>query len=765
MSPRDLPKSIRLSVENTIGPFEITWVNHAAAADLLTAELHASSRQYYLKAANDTALVAEEPHSDVRNALAREFEGIGLLHAADLAPRPVASGDAYYLREFVSGRPLGPHLAGLAPAEQLLLLSTTVAFLCRITAVAGQPARAAAVAPTLDHLILRADGTLAQIGFASGFWRWRSDWALGFNCGRCLAGLIALVPFEAGVLDRVLEEFSSGCTSETVTEAALHTLDLDFRSSSLSPVDDEVTFLQHCAESTILSQRQNRSPGPLGSQATVRVFLDELQRSEAAFTLGREYDLETANGTFRPKDLDLFIRREDLDRVRAALWRQGFSALSASEYFKYCAPDRRLVYVELHSGALSVAGSAYLDLGRIVANRTWKHGFPVPNQRDTFLFMLLQPVFRKSDYKPQYWTHLQDRSRDADLIGRVKTELDDLVGPEASTTLLGHVATGTPDSVCAMRTSLVTRLAGRPPAAGERLRHAWYRVNSAERRGVLHPAARPLVWIARWAVRRLTARGRRNRLVAFVGADGAGKSTMIRRLQDVLRSNGLPCLTLYLGGLNLRSRRVNPYLIPYGKPVGLAKLIYTRLIDPPRRGTEEPESRSPPQQGPRDWYDVPDWFNRSLSLLERLLLPLAVLDSVLYGFLVAIKGRSGRVVLADRFFYDLLLIARGRVVRWCLNRIPRPTVMFHLHHDPEILLERKNSRQYSSHDLADAQRAYDALPGVIDRLQLLPVRTDRLEHNEVFLVTQLAARRILWPTEAPASAGDRPAAPPSSPDH
>jgi hypothetical protein len=749
MSPRDLPKSIRLSVERSIGPFEIDRVHCPAAAGLLTAKLRASGGHYYLKAANDTAPVAEKPQSDVRLALACEFEGVGVLHAADLGPRPIASGDAYYLREFVSGRSLGRHLADLPPAEQLPLLSTTVAFLCRITQVAGQHPRAGAIAPTLDHLILKADDTLAQIGSASGPWRWRADWALGFNCGRCLAGLMALVPFEAGVLDRILEEFSAQCTSEAIAEAALHTLDLDFRSSPLTPVDDEVTFLQHCAESSILSQFRNRSPVSLGSQSAVRVFLDDLKRSEAAFTLGREYDLETGDGTFRPRDLDLFVRQEDLDFVRSVLWRHGFSALSANEYFRYCAPDRRLVYVDLHSGALSVAGSAYLDLDRIVATRTWKHGFPVPNPRDIFLFMLLQPVFRKSDYKPQYWTRLQDRSRDADLVGRVKTELDGLVGPNASTTLLGHVAGGTQDSLCAMRTRLITKLAGKPPAAGERLRHAWYRVNSAERRGVLHPAARPLVWMAQWAVRRLAARGRRNRLVAFVGADGAGKSTMIRRLQDVLHTNGLPGLTLYLGGLNLRSRRVNPYLIPYGKPVGFAKFIYTRLIDPPRRGTEEQGSSGAPQPGPRDWYDVPDWFGRSLSLLERLLLPLAVLDSVLYGFLVAIKGRSGRVVLADRFFYDLLLITRSRVVRWCLNRIPRPTVMFHLHHDPAVLLERKNSRQYSSHDLADAQRAYDTLADYINGLVVLPVKTEEIERTEDFLVTQLAARRILWPTEAP----------------
>ncbi len=399
-----------------------------------------------------------------------------------------------------------------------------------------------------------------------------------------------------------------------------------------------------------------------------------------------------------------------------------------------------------------MAGSAYLDLDRVVANRIWKHGVPVPTPEDIFLFMLLQPVFRKSDYKPQYWTRLQDRSRDADFVDRVKTELDGLVGPDVSTTMLGHVGAGTPDRLCAMRTRLITRLTGRPPAAGERLRHAWYRLNSAERRGVLHPATRPLAWIAQWAVRRLTTRGRRNRLVAFVGADGAGKSTMIRRLQDVFDSNGLPYQTLYLGGLNLRSRRVNPYLIPYGKPVGFAKLIYTRLIDPPRRGTGNQESNLAPQQGTRDWYDVPDWFTRSLKLLERLLLPLAVLDSVLYGFLVAIKGRSGRLVLADRFFYDLLVVTRSRVVRWCLNRIPRPTVMFHLHHDPEILLQRKNSRQYSSHELADVQRAYDALVEFISGLVVLPVKTEGIERTEDFLVTQLAARRILWPTEVPIEA-------------
>ena len=78
--------------------------------------------------------------------------------------------------------------------------------------------------------------------------------------------------------------------------------------------------------------------------------------------------------------------------------------------------------------------------------------------------------------------------------------------------------------------------------------------------------------------------------------------------------------------------------------------------------------------------------------------------------------------------------------------------MFHLYHDPEILLQRKNSRQYSSQELADVQRAYDTLVELISGLVVLPVKTAGIECTEDFLVTQLAARRILWPTEVPIEA-------------
>ena len=228
--------------------------------------------------------------------------------------------------------------------------------------------------------------------------------------------------------------------------------------------------------------------------------------------------------------------------------------------------------------------------------------------------------------------------------------------------------------------------------------------------------------------------------VALIGPDGAGKTTVARRLQ---RELALPVEYVYMG--------VNPDSSNYLLPTTRAVHAFRR-----RRG------HKPDTAGPRDSRHVdrarPRGFLRrglrSVRSFARLGNRLA--EEWHRALVASVYRRRGSIVVFDRYFfadyyaYDVVRSRRRSASRrlhgFILSRLyPRPDLVIYLDAPAEVLLERKGEGTLES--LARRRREYLALGrvlrgfAVIDASQAL----DQVTREVIELIHAFADGRPVGP--------------------
>jgi len=200
---------------------------------------------------------------------------------------------------------------------------------------------------------------------------------------------------------------------------------------------------------------------------------------------------------------------------------------------------------------------------------------------------------------------------------------------------------------------------------------------------------------------------------ALIGADGAGKSTVCKRLQASLP---LPVKCLYMG--------VNADASTYALPT-------TRLMRAAKRALGAP----PDTAGPMDHQKLAEprtggLARRSLKTLRAgLRVANQILDESYRQLLSWYFMRSGNVVLFDRHYladyhaYDVAPTARGRSLSrrihgWFLSRMyPKPDLVIFLDAPPEVLFERKGEGTLEL--LARRRLDYLELQNVFPRFEIV----------------------------------------------
>lgn len=187
---------------------------------------------------------------------------------------------------------------------------------------------------------------------------------------------------------------------------------------------------------------------------------------------------------------------------------------------------------------------------------------------------------------------------------------------------------------------------------------------------------------------------RRGVLIVLLGPDGCGKSTLLRALRERLRAAALTTDTVYLG--------------PWGQSqLPLQKILSYLHLSPYR--AEDKAFYS----GKALTRAIPRGVNLWRQNLKAWIYYFAVAIELWFRYfkLVLPKLRQGRIVLADRYIYDLLAGYKSRpmdyhwnIRRWLCRIYPRPHLALLLDAPPEVIHRRKP--QLTVAQLAAVRTAY-----------------------------------------------------------
>ncbi len=156
------------------------------------------------------------------------------------------------------------------------------------------------------------------------------------------------------------------------------------------------------------------------------------------------------------------------------------------------------------------------------------------------------------------------------------------------------------------------------------------------------------------------------KLIAFVGIDGAGKTTIIERIESVLKGRGRKCDVRYMGfGRELQMPFLKSAIRKYSSKKYFSK----------KNGKLE---RNP---GKRENYRVRSSLWLSIYYLELLLR--------------YFKARFSHndYVLFDRYFYDGLVFSNNKNFFWLRRVIPKPDKCFLIYAPSSTIRGRKKEAE------------------------------------------------------------------------
>lgn len=181
-------------------------------------------------------------------------------------------------------------------------------------------------------------------------------------------------------------------------------------------------------------------------------------------------------------------------------------------------------------------------------------------------------------------------------------------------------------------------------------------------------------------------------MISIIGPDGSGKSTMAKKLVDILKNSGRNAELVYSG-------RGKFNLIPIKKIGKAYKILEQEKIKK-------------------------DSFIK--KIVYTLAAPVYTSDLLLRYFIYIFpKRRSGKVIVTDRYASDILLMPNVPlfIKKILLSLFPKPTMTFYLYNSPKILYKRKH------HSKEDLKRQLALFPILQKKFNAVTIKTKEKEKD------------------------------------
>ncbi len=370
------------------------------------------------------------------------------------------------------------------------------------------------------------------------------------------------------------------------------------------------------------------------------------------FCVVRNFEFLAERKKYGGKDLDITLRQGDLHTAEAVLFEAGFKRLFLfpgshhRAYVKYISGENVFVSVHFHIDGVSGSAYVYVPVERLLKNKVRQGNYFIPSKEDQLLVLFLHCLLNKG-FIEKY-------------VACMKQMVPMLHARDVEESVREGMAFTTNLKMAERLVGMLKRQEWRE--LGEYCVGARAIFNY----GSLWRKAKYITlffWKVAWWVRRLWHTAP---MVSIIGMDGAGKSTAMENIRNVLEKSLVNFELLYFGRGRNNILPIQFFGQRYHKKV---KLVSSQLIN---------------------GQDIVSFRTR---LLYSIAAPVFALDLWLRYVFVALPARKRKhVVITDRFASDILLMKN--VPTW-LKRVlyfflPKPTVTVYLYNDIKILHKRKD---------------------------------------------------------------------------
>ena len=269
----------------------------------------------------------------------------------------------------------------------------------------------------------------------------------------------------------------------------------------------------------------------------IKPDLMELESSGVDYCLLRNYEFLTGGDI--GDDVDVLIPKDQIEKADSIFRSQGYLQASGGStrhrfYVRYDSKYDTLVVLDVAIGGTGYNGLPLLDTDRVLKNRQRLEGVWIPSDEDKFIQLLFHSILNKGRYKKKYRRQLNTARNNVDndeVIDHARELFGGLGERVANMALAGDL-----DDVLGKKWQLV--------AAGLRKRPRYLPTlmwNLALYWNLIHPLKK---------VNRRYNPFSSTPMIALLGPDGSGKTTLATKLNQFFEEHGYVCDTHRLGVYN-----------------------------------------------------------------------------------------------------------------------------------------------------------------------------------------------------------------------